>query len=384
MKFRLTAMILTLMASLVMVPAAADAGTTNSDVCAKAAAHGVKCLAKVLRRAGGNARTSSPVGYGPSQLRSAYDATLTGGSLVAVVDAYHDSSAKAELDTYDTAFGLDSFPTCTSSGQTGCFAQVDQRGGTNFGSSDSGWALETALDIETAHQMCPGCRLELVEADSASFTNLLAAVDTAVARGAKAVSMSWGAREFSSETGYDSHFNHSGVVFTSSAGDSGYGVSYPAASRYVVAVGGTHLVASTTAWQSETTWSGTGSGCSRYETKPSWQTDSGCARRTVNDVSADADPSTGAAIYSALASGGAGWYTVGGTSLAAPIVAALAAGANQTTGVAPSLYSHAGSNLLHDITSGRDGYCTKSYLCQARTGYDGPTGVGSPASAAVW
>ncbi len=125
-------------------------------------------------------------------------------------------------------------------------------------------------------------------------------------------------------------------------------------------------------------WSGAGSGCSAYESKPSWQTDTGCARRTIADVAADADPATGASVYDSYGyQGQKGWFRVGGTSLAAPLVAsayALAGNAAATTyGSYP--YGHAGS--LYDVASGSNGSCG-TYLCTGVTGYDGPTGLGAP------
>jgi hypothetical protein len=125
---------------------------------------------------------------------------------------------------------------------------------------------------------------------------------------------------------------------------------------------------------SETAWSGAGSGCSAYEPKPAWQTDPGCTRRSVADVSADADPNTGVAVYDTYHSGG--WLVFGGTSVASPIIA----GVYELNGGAPTFgsdpYSHTSS--LFDVLSGSNGSCGGSYLCTAGLGYDGPTGLGTP------
>src|SRR5262249_50104493 len=141
-----------------------------------------------------------------------------------------------------------------------------QTGGSTYPAADSGWALEIALDVETAHQMCQNCKIVLVEATTNSLSNLGAAVNEAVALGATVISNSWGSSEFSSEGLADSlWFNHPGVMITASAGDSGYGVEYPAASQYVTAVGGTTLNLNLDrTYASETVWAGTGSGCSLY------------------------------------------------------------------------------------------------------------------------
>lgn len=315
-----------------------------------------------------------PVGYGPIDFQTAYKfaSQSASGRTLAIIDAYDHPNIKSDLDIYSSTFGLPPAPS---------FTKIDQNGGTNYPKVDSGWALEIALDVEIAHAACPDCKLLLVEANSNSYNDLMAAVDRAVTLGASVVSNSYGSNEFSRETSFDFHFNHPGVAFTFSSGDSGYGVEYPAASRYVTAVGGTSLFLNPDhSYSTETAWSGAGSGCSSYESKPSFQKDTGCFHRTVADVSADADPNTGAAIYDSVAYfGQTGWFQVGGTSLAAPLVAAAyALGGIGPTIQANSLpYTHISS--LHDITVGNNGHCRRSsYLCTAVPGFDGPTGLGSP------
>jgi subtilase family serine protease len=160
-------------------------------------------------------------------------------------------------------------------------------------------------------------------------------------------------------------------------------VSYPAASYYVTAVGGTTLTVDVNNNRtSESVWSGSGSGCSAYEPKPAWQKDTGCAHRTVTDVSADADPSTGAAVYDSVRyHGKQGWYVVGGTSLSSPIIAgvyALAGNAFSAT-YGSSSYLQGNSSDLNDVTQGSNGRrCNPNYLCNAEAGYDGPSGNGTP------
>jgi subtilase family serine protease len=202
-------------------------------------------------------------------------------------------------------------------------------------------------------------------------------VTTAKNRGAKVISNSYGATEFSGETSW-TQWNIPGVAVTVSSGDAGYGVEFPAASAGVVAVGGTTLTLNADGSRaSETAWSGAGSGCSAYIAKPSWQSDRGCARRTVADVAAVADPSTGVAVYDSYGSkNGANWYVFGGTSVAAPVVGAIFARDGVAASPATSLYGNAG--LLYDVTSGSNGTCTTTYLCTAGSGYDGPTGNGAP------
>ena len=198
------------------------------------------------------------------------------------------------------------------------------------------------------------------------------------------MSNSYGAPEWSDETQLDPAYDHPGVAIVASAGDSGYGVSYPAASPGVIAVGGTNLVQTTNDGvrnATETVWPGTGSGCSAYEPKPAWQTDTGCPRRTVSDVSAVADPSTGVWVYD---SADGGWEVFGGTSVAAPIIGAvyaLAGNGPSTDELGSSPYA-AGPGALNDVVSGSNGSCGPAYLCTGASGYDGPTGLGTPNSAA--
>ena len=359
-----------------------QANLPNRFVCASAGHDATACHARVITDSAGKPLASTgPVGYGPAQFQTAYSlpfSTAGAGQTIGIVDAYNDPTAESDLATYSSTFGL---PACTTA--NGCFKKVNQTGGTSYPSSNGGWALEISLDVQVAHAACPNCKILLVEASSNSFANLLAAEDYATSH-ATVVSNSWGGSESSSETGYDSHFNKP-VPITVSSGDNGYGVEYPASSPYVTAVGGTTLkVASNNTRSSETAWSGAGSGCSAYEPQPSWQHDTGCTRRTVADVSADADPNTGAAVYDSTRyctflffNCTTGWYQVGGTSLAAPLVAsvyALAGNSGSTTyGSFP--YAHTGSLL--DVLSGSNGSCG-SYLCTAGLGYDGPTGLGTP------
>ncbi|MET9865299.1 S53 family peptidase [Streptomyces sp. NPDC006386] len=333
------------------------------------------------------ADATSPSGYGPADLRAAYGltsaATSNGsGRTIAIVDAYDDPNAESDLAAYRSHYGL---PACTTA--NGCFKKVGQTGSTtSLPAPNSGWAAEISLDLDMASAVCPNCHITLVEAKSATMTNLGTAVNEAVSLGAKYVSNSYGGGESSSDATYDStYFNHPGVAITVSAGDAGYGAEYPAASRYVTSVGGTSLTASsTTRGWTESVWStssteGTGSGCSAYDTKPAWQTDTGCARRTIADVSAVADPATGVSVYDTYGADGQGWATYGGTSASAPIIAAVyALAGTPSSGSYPAKFPYANTSALNDVTSGSNGTCATSYFCTARTGYDGPTGWGTP------
>ena len=229
--------------------------------------------------------------------------------------------------------------------------------------------------METIHGLCPKCSLSLIEARSSSINDLTAAVDTAVARGASVISNSYGGPEFAMETTLDEHYNRRGVTIVVSSGDSGYGTTYPAAAPTVVAVGGTSLQLRGGQRISETAWLGAGSGCSQYVAKPAWQHDSRCPRRSIADVAADADPLTGAAIYASYGHSGRGWMTLGGTSLAAPIISGLLASGHNSSNLPSRFYDTSAVGNLRDIAVGNNGRC-RSYFCLARNGYDGPTGLG--------
>jgi subtilase family serine protease len=225
---------------------------------------------------------------------------------------------------------------------------------------------------------CPSCKILLVEATSASNANLGAAVNEAVKLGASVVSNSYGGSESSSDPTYDTkYYNHSGVLVVASSGDNGYGVEYPAASPFVLAVGGTSLTKSTNSrgW-TEGAWADAGSGCSKYGTKPTWQKDAGCSKRTVADVSAVADPNTGVAVYDTYGGVG-GWLVFGGTSVASPLVAAIFARSGVSAKGTSFPYAH--TSAFNDVTTGSNGTCSASakYLCTAAKGYDGPTGLGT-------
>lgn len=315
-------------------------------------------------------------GLTPADLQSAYSlpsGNAGAGVTVAVVDAYDHPYAEADLGVYRAQFGL---PPCTTA--NGCFKKVNQFGGKNsLPSKNSSWALEIALDLDMVSATCPSCKILLVEAYDNSFDNLGTAVNTAVSLGAKVVSNSYGGSEFSGELADEAaYFNHPGVAITASSGDKGFEVEFPAASRYVTAVGGTTLTKVNGLW-SEKAWIGAGSGCSQYIAKPAWQTDASCANRTVSDISAVADTATGVAVYNSYPyQNQKGWWVLGGTSVAAPIVAGIYALANHSVDAGSSFYSHPAS--LRDVTLGTNGSCGGSYLCAAAPGYDGPTGNGTP------
>ncbi|MEV5877856.1 putative Ig domain-containing protein [Streptomyces sp. NPDC052101] len=364
----------------------------TTHLCATAEPGHASCFAQrrtdIKQRLASALAAAAPSGLSPANLHSAYNLPTTGGSgmTVAIVDAYNDPNAESDLGTYRSTYGLSA---CTKA--NGCFKQVSQTGSTtSLPTNDTGWAGEEALDLDMVSAVCPNCSIVLVEANSANDSDLGIAENEAVSLGAKVVSNSWGGSESSSQTTEDTqYFKHPGVAITVSSGDSAYGAEYPATSQYVTAVGGTALTtASNSRGWSESVWhtsstEGTGSGCSAYDPKPSWQTDTGCAKRMEADVSAVADPATGVAVYDTY--GGTGWAVYGGTSASAPIVAGVYALAGTPgSGDYPSKYPYQHTGNLYDVTSGSNGSCSPSYFCTAGTGYDGPTGWGTPNGTAAF
>jgi hypothetical protein len=365
----------------------------------------MECLA-LGRALGGALGAVSPnlqSGYlTPSDLWSAYSLpSLTAGSgqTVAIVDAYDLPSAESDLAVYRSHFDL---PACTTA--SGCFRKVNQSGATSpLPAADAGWGQEIALDIDMVSAICPNCKILLVEATNNQSENLGTAVNTAVSLGAVAVSNSYSGPEWSGESTNDSlYYNHPGVAITASTGDCGYectgqagqtewnSIGYPAASRYVIAVGGTSLVPAPNArgW-TETAWGdshggGAGSGCSVYEAKPLWQQDTGCTMRTQADVSAIADPVTGVLTYE-----GGSWWSAGGTSASSPIIAATyALAGTPAPATYPASYLYAKPSHLFDVTGGNNDVtfrtCVLAYLCSGVAGYDGPTGLGTPDGVAAF
>jgi hypothetical protein len=380
-------------------PAAPDLTTNTNAGCNTPQPPGfARCFAIVRtpsdHRITPDASGPPPTALGPADIQSAYklpSATAGGGQTVAIVDAFDDPSAEADLAVFRSQYGL---PPCTTA--NGCFSKVDQQGQAsplpaNNGGPD-GWALEISLDLDAVSSACPNCNILLVEADDNSNANLQAAVDEAVALGAKFVSNSYGGNENSLELRDDTNYNHPGVAVTASAGDSGYGVNYPSASQYVTAVGGTTLTKDTSVargwtesvWFGDPPGDGTGSGCSAYEPQPSFQQGISqltavCKNRATVDVSADADPASGLAVYDT--DGISGWLQVGGTSLSSPLIAATyALAGTPAAGTYPNSYPYhdpSQSSDLNNITSGSNGNCG-NVLCNAGPGWNGPTGLGTP------
>jgi subtilase family serine protease len=300
-----------------------------------------------------------------------------GTGTIAIIDAYDDATIEKDLGIFDAAYGL---ALCTV--KNGCLEKHLMASSTK---TDSGWSLETSLDVEWAHAIAPQAKILLVEAKTPSGANLLSAIDYATGRkDVVSVSMSWGGAEFSDELSYDSHFvSKYGAAFFASSGDDGAGVSWPAVSPLVVGVGGTslELLAGGTL-VSESAWSGSGGGVSAYETQPDYQKTYAVPKakgmRAVPDVSYDADPASGYAVYRTTGKSKNGWYTVGGTSAGAPQWAAIyALGHSATPGVMYADKASSGTlKFFRDIASGSNGTC--KYYCDARKRYDYVTGLGSP------
>ena len=320
---------------------------------------------------GGSHKT--PIGITPDEIKTVYHLPSDGGrGTIAIVGAYEDASIENDLAVFSKQFNL---PVCTV--KNGCFEKHLIRSDTK---PNSGWALETTLDVEWAHAIAPRAKILLVEATTPSGENLLKAVDYAAHRAdVVAISMSWGGPEFSEETSLDDHFvSKSGAVFFASSGDNGTGASWPAASPNVIGVGGTTVtLKNDSSLLSEIAWSGSGGGVSVYEKQPAYQSAYSISKsgsmRAIPDVAYNANPATGFPIVRLGV-----WRTVGGTSAGTPqwaAIAALGSSANlQKFYSDKASPSHAA--FFRDIVSGSNGNC--SYYCDARRRYDYVTGLGSP------
>ncbi|GAB2486567.1 S53 family peptidase [Jatrophihabitans fulvus] len=367
------------------VPAARFHATAhgNERTCAAPTRVGVaSCLARVVVNSGRKpVVTTTPAGYGPADIRSAYALGSASGSgrTVAIVDAYDDPTAASDLSVYRSQYGL---PACTTG--NGCFRKVSQTGSTtSLPAKNAGWATEISLDLDMVSAACPDCKILLVEAKSTSFSDLGTAVNYAASQGVSAISNSYGG----SDSAQTSAYNHPGIAVTASTGDDGYGIESPASFDSVVAVGGTSLskASGTTRGWSEKAWSGAGSGCSTLNAKPSWQTSvTQCSGKANADVSAVADPNTGVAVYDSTAyQGASGWQVYGGTSASSPIIASVYTMGGNLSGY-PASYTWSNSGALNDVTSGSNGSCSTTVWCNARTGWDGPTGLGTPNGTAAF
>ncbi len=356
----------------------AQSGIThrNVHVCGAPAAGAASCLAIRHETTTANGRliqqAATPSGYGPADIRSAYKLTTTSTATVAIIDAYDDPTAEADLGVYRSQYGLSP---CTTA--NGCFKKVNQTGGTAYPRRNGGWAQEISLDLDMVSAACPTCHILLVEATSSSFANLGTGVNYAASvRGVTAISNSYGGGDSAESSAY----NHPGIAITASTGDNGYGIESPASFTHVVAVGGTSLNrASNTRGWTEAAWSGAGSGCSTLNAKPSWQTSvTQCSGKANADVSAVADPNTGVAVYDSTSyQGYSGWMVFGGTSASSPIIASVYAMSGNTAGY-PASYTWANASGLYDVTSGSNGTCPTAIWCHAGASWDGPTGLGTP------
>jgi subtilase family serine protease len=352
---------------------------TFQQLCGPPSIGAAACAGEMLTDSSGHAvTTATPTGLKPADFQSAYNlpsSTNGTGQTVAIVDAYDDPKAESDLAVYRSTFGLSA---CTTA--NGCFTKVDQWGGTNFPVANKGWAGEIAFDVDMVSAVCPNCHILLVETASPGLKSLGAGVDIAARLHATEISNSYARSEFPGETAYDTHYDHPGIMITVASGNGTYaaGATYPAASPYVTAVGGTKLTRAKNArgW-TETVWSKTSSGCSLYEPKPAWQHDSRCANRTVADTAAVA---VNIATY--FTYGGGAWGVGYGTSAPTPMIAGIYALQGNAALLTFGSSTYQGGGLF-DITTGSTGSCG-NYLCQGASGYDGPTGNGTPDGTAAY
>lgn len=320
-------------------------------------------------------RHDIPGGWGAPNFQAYYNlpsGSKGSGQVVGIVDAYDNPDVATDLAMYRTEFNLG----------TANFTKYNQTGQqSNYPQNNATWGVEIDLDVQMVSAVCPSCTIYLVEANSNNTSDLFAAEKEAVKLGAKIVSNSWGG----GSGGSSKAFSTKGVLYLASAGDSGYGMQDPADFNSVVSVGGTILKQSNSGVYSEIVWPGSGGGCSTV-TKPSWQTDPTCPKRTGNDISA-------VAFYIAEydTDSQAGWITVRGTSVASPMVAgmfALAGNSSKEYGGKDLWLLNAKAHAadFHTSITGTVSNCPSNYaatyVCTAGTGqfgtYSSPTGWGTP------
>lgn len=344
-------------------------------------------------------------GFDPTDLREAYKLPATGGSssTIAIVDAFNDPYAESDLQKYREEYKVyfkGTETACTEA--NGCFKKVNQKGETSgYPANNEDWSGEISLDLDMVSAACAECKIVLVEASGEVISDLGPSDEEAEKLGASAISNSWNNGFEGSEAGEineatekesNKYFDHEKIPILFAGGDYGYSVRYPAVSQYVIAVGGTKLnkesegsrkwseeVWSNTAYGYRVKGRGTGSGCSRYEPKPKWQTDKACTHRIQNDVAAVASPQSPVSVYDTYEGG---WIDLGGTSASSPFVAGVE---GLSTSHSRSLKADAfyvGKGSLFDVIKGSNGTCTPpaedEYFCTAEVGYDGPTGNGVP------
>ncbi|HEX3791763.1 MAG TPA: S8 family serine peptidase [Pseudonocardiaceae bacterium] len=371
---------------------------------------------------------SGPLGWGATDLQKAHQIPTLGtrSGTIAVIDVGADPQLESDLGVYRAQYGM---PACTTA--NGCFQQLDYQGGPALPPAtsaddkaiDEEIAFETSLDVEMASAACPACHLtEIQIPDSAvpstpppgqpsnfdGYAQAFAtATQTAVAHGASAVSMSYGLPGDAAmlQGSIANGLDHPGVAITASAGDGGFqGDAYlwPQALPTVTSVGGTELVEQSGLYV-EGAWSQTGSGCTPTASAPAGQpakVSGYCAGgRSSTDVSAVADNVAVYDTYTPATGEQLGWLVAAGTSAASPFIAGVYAAAGHLGAVhGPNTLYQAPSFAFHDVTSGGNasigdasGDClpvnaalsgsTTTFagpLCAAQSGWDGPTGLGSP------
>ncbi len=325
-----------------------------------------------------------PVGYSPEALQSAYGPDTSKSATVAVIVANGHPYAHNALKVYRSHYGL---PPCEPGS---CFKRVNQYGEEgNYPPQfeEDGWGAETSLDLDMVSAMCPKCKLILVEVKASEDEDLGIAVNAAVALGADVVSLSWVGSEDANVTKYNHYYEHPGVAIVAASGDK-VDPTYPASSPDVIAAGGTLLIPdeSPRGWM-EYVWHGAGSGCTKYQPKPSWQTDTGCDYRSAADVSAIANPALPVSVYNSEPGffNLSGWIALGGTSASAPIIAGIEATKSKAfrEAGAKAFKDAAANHELYDVVSFWNKYCVPKldqghYLCEGSAGYDGPSGWGTP------
>ena len=328
--------------------------------------------------------SSIPSGYSPNIIKAAYniDKIPTDGSnqTIAIISAYNSPNIISDFKTFDSYYKINN-PSALTVYSMSTSTIVD-----------SGWALEASMDTQWVHAIAPKAKILLVQAKSASFTDMFNAVNYANNNGATIVSMSWGSTEFSTQNNYDIYFSKSNVSYLASSGDTGGIVNWPSSSSKVLSVGGTSLNMNGTSRIFENAWNGAGGGISSYVNLPSYQNVLGGTKRQCPDLSCVADPNySGLSVYCSTPNNGStGWFGVGGTSASVLIIAGLIALINNARDLngKQNLSTNIIQSFIYSLTSGNLNYSYNFFDIInglagnfiAKKWYDNITGLGSPNS----
>ncbi len=319
------------------------------------------------------------MGYSPNQIARTYGLNSSDsgkGETIAIIDAFGSPTIANDISVFDNQFAISKI-----------HLKVIYLDSLRINEINRAWGLETSSDVEWAHAIATKANILLIVANSSSRQSLLNAIDYATSHGANVISCSWHFKEFRTETQFDTHFNHNGIVYISTVGDRTLNAVWPASSPYVMSIGGTTLILKKNgAYKTEYNWIGSGGGKSKFESRPVYQNIIKSLvgnNRGIPDVSWDANPETGFAVYDSSFASGSKWIEDGGTSIGAPCWAGIVAIIDQRSNV--HLSSKQLLTDLYNIYSSKKKYRLLFHAIRFNintnntlSGYNFSTGLGTP------